>query len=81
MTSTESLTATCAAALGLLTFVFLCVPVIFTDNARCQFTVGLYGFPVAMMVAVTLIAHIFHSDYRDTSRTVLHLYHCVMGGT
>ena len=31
-----------------LTFVLLCVPVLFADNARCQFAVTRYGFPLAV---------------------------------
>ena len=35
-----------------LTFVVLCAPVLFADNARCRFsTVMRYGFPVAVVVA------------------------------
>ena len=45
-----------------LTFVFLCVPVLYGDNSRCQFVVAQYGFSVAMMIAITLIARIFCSD-------------------
>ena len=30
-----------------LTLVLLCVPVLFTENARCQFVIAWYGFPHA----------------------------------
>ena len=31
-----------------LTFVLLCVPVLFADNVRCQFAIARYGFPMAV---------------------------------
>ena len=31
------------------TFVLLCVPVLFADNARCWFTIARYGFPQAVL--------------------------------
>ena len=31
-----------------LTFVLLCVPVLFVDKARCQFAIVLYGFPLSV---------------------------------
>ena len=32
----------------------LCVSVLFADNAKCQFAVAWYGFPVAVVVAISL---------------------------
>ena len=48
---------------------------------KCQFMVSQYNFPVAMVFAIMLIAHVFRSDCRDTSHTVLHSCCCVMDGT
>ena len=31
-----------------LTFVLLCVPVLFADNARCRFAIARYSFPLAV---------------------------------
>ena len=31
-----------------LTLVLLCVPVLFADNAKCQFAIVRYGFPLAV---------------------------------
>ena len=47
-----------------LAFVLLCVPVLFVDNARCQFAIERCSFLVAVL-AIMLIAHIFCSDWID----------------
>ena len=62
------------------TIVLLCGPVPFADDVKCRSAVVQYGFPVLVVVATMLIAHILCSDCKDTSCTVLVLYHCVTGG-
>ena len=31
-----------------LTFVLLCVPVLYADNTKCRFAISQYGFPLAV---------------------------------
>ena len=42
-----------------LAFVLLCVPVLFTDDARCQFTMVLCSLLVTVL-AIMLILSVFH---------------------
>jgi len=41
------------------TFVLLCVPVLFADNARCQYVIARYGFPQADLRQCMLSAQNF----------------------